>query len=135
MPTSGSARDARHAASAFKHLITDSKELITNVELLRDKRYIRMFIDEVVSKVGMEKWGIAKFKYLYEPIEIRGLCAVQFLNNANITLSIFEETNTMFFELFSTIGFDVDVVLRVMCKYFSAGTIQYQVVKRGFTDE
>jgi len=119
------------------HIILDAfdcdLEAITNIKI------IEVFIDELIEKSNMTKWGELFWMDL-KPTddignkdfsEVAGISCCQFITTSNITCHFANKSKSMYLDFFSCKDFDDDVVVELVCKYFSPKTVNHFRCTRG----
>ena len=109
------------------HLIINAANC--NPQAIRSKNTIHEFVDTLVAKIRMVAYG--------EPTIVRfgegnkkGYSLVQLIETSNITAHFVEETNDIYFDIFSCKAFNPDDAIRVLTKYFSPKHIEKHFLKR-----
>ena len=109
------------------HLIVDASNC--DHDAIRSKKTIAEFVKEVVDKVDMVAYGsprIVKFGTGNK----KGYTLVQLIETSDITAHFVEETNDMYFDLFSCKPYNPKVAIAILQKYFNPKKIKMHFIKR-----
>jgi S-adenosylmethionine/arginine decarboxylase-like enzyme len=106
-----------------------------NPESIRSLENINKFIDELIEKTEMKKWGnlhalrLEDDEYNREH-DIVGYSVCQFIQTSSIVGHFCETTNTMYLDFFSCKHFKEDDVIQLVIKYFRPMKVKHQTVMR-----
>ena len=103
-----------------KELIIDMKDCLGNIT---SKEHIQIFIDTLISKIGMQKKGETIFKYFEDndynrERDIVGYSIVQIISLSNITIHINEISKSVYFNLFTCGDLDELKVVLIVSDFF-----------------
>jgi len=109
------------------HLIVDAAKC--NPEALRSKLTIAAFSKKLVDEIDMVAYGkprIVKFGTGNKA----GYTLVQLIETSDITAHFVEETNDIYFDVFSCKSFDPKVALSVIKEFFQPKRQNVRFIKR-----
>ena len=116
-----------------KHAIIDAAGC--DYDSIRNIQHIEAFIDELIEKTNMRKWGKMHSMYLvpdnYNTInDTAGWSVVQLITTSNITIHFAETSKSMYLDFFSCKDFSNDVVVALVSKYFSPKSVKTKFLLR-----
>jgi S-adenosylmethionine/arginine decarboxylase-like enzyme len=109
------------------HLIIDAKNC--NSKAIRSSTTIQKFSNELVQAIKMKKYGEPQI-ILFGEGNKKGYTLVQLIETSNICAHFCEESNAMFFDLFSCKYFSKPLVEKLVHNYFQPEAIKSSVRKR-----
>lgn len=116
------------------HLIVNAKGV--NHQSMKSKEVVLSFLKELIHKSGLKSLGEPIVKCLPENLhnkkkKIDGCSWVQLVDKSSITLHFIYSQNILFMDFFSCSSFSVDVVERLIMKYFSPQVLSGNYFSRG----
>lgn len=87
-------------------------------EMIRSKEAIRRFSDELVKAIHMVAYGKPHIVRFGTSVQ-KGYTLVQLIETSNITAHFSEDTNEVYFDVFSCKTFKPKDALHIFTKYFS----------------
>lgn len=110
-------------------LLLDCKKC--NKLKIKNEQLIRDFIDEVLLKTKMKKWGDLVLQNLQTgPKHLIGYSAVQLIHTSSFVCHFCNESGDIYIDFFSCKKFDPEVVMNCVNKYFSPKKMRSQFIKR-----
>ena len=109
------------------HLTVDASNC--NPEALRSKKTIKEFVKTLVSDIDMVAYGPPRIVMFGEGNK-KGYTLVQLIETSNITAHFVEETNDIYFDVFSCKSFDPKTAIKVMNDYFQPKNTKVRFIKR-----
>ena len=116
-----------------KHAVVDASGCDYNA--IRNIKWIEEFVDELIEKSKMQKWG----KMFYMDLEntdettlndTAGFSVCQFITTSNITIHFANVSKSMYLDFFSCKDFDEQIVIDLVNKYFSPNKIKIKCFNR-----
>ena len=105
------------------HLILDCKKC--NKSKIKNEKYIRNFIDELLDLTKMKKLGELKIENLQSgPKRLYGHSVVQLIHTSSIVCHFMDETGDIYLDVFSCKQFDNDIVIKCVEKFFKPKNIK-----------
>jgi len=103
-----------------RELIIEMKDCLGNIT---SKEHIQIFIDTLISKIGMQKKGETIFEYFEDndynrERDIVGYSIVQIISLSNITIHINEISKSVYFNLFTCGDLDELKVVLIVSDFF-----------------
>jgi len=102
---------------------------------INNKKYIKLFIDELVLKTNMKKKGETIFEYFEDneynrERDIVGYSVIQIISLSNITLHINEISKSIYLNFFTCGLMDCDLVVKMFKDYFDPQHFRISIVER-----
>jgi S-adenosylmethionine/arginine decarboxylase-like enzyme len=115
-----------------RELILDMKDCLGNIT---SKEHIQIFIDTLISKIGMQKKGDTIFEYFEDnqynrERDIVGYSIVQIISLSNITIHINEISKSVYFNLFTCGDLNELKVVLLVSNYFLPSKMKKQIITR-----
>jgi S-adenosylmethionine/arginine decarboxylase-like enzyme len=115
-----------------RELILDMKDCLGNIT---SKEHIQIFIDTLISKIGMQKKGDTIFEYFEDnqynrERDIVGYSIVQIISLSNITIHINEISKSVYFNLFTCGDLNELKVVLLVSDYFLPSKMKKQIITR-----
>jgi S-adenosylmethionine/arginine decarboxylase-like enzyme len=101
-----------------KHIVIDARA--GSIPAVTSKEHIAKFVDELVEKIDMVKYGpiwIERFA-THDPIKA-GISFIQMIETSNITGHFVDCDGDFYLDIFSCKDYDEDVVIELVNEYFS----------------
>jgi len=98
------------------HLIIDAAQC--DPDAIRSKETIRAFVKELVKEIDMVAYGAPRI-VKFGVGQTAGYTLVQLIQTSNITAHFSEETNNVYFDLFSCKSFHPKIATKVFDEYFA----------------
>lgn len=119
-----------------KHAIVDASNC--DLEAIKNIRLIEDFINELIEKSNMTKWGELFWMDLKETdnigdkdfTEVAGISCCQFITTSNITCHFANNSKSMYLDFFSCKDFSEETVLLLVNKYFKPKKIKIRCIDR-----
>ena len=86
--------------------------------LIRSRNNIIAFTNKLVKEIDMKAYGKPQV-VMFGSGNKKGFTLVQLIETSNITAHFCEETNDMYFDLFSCKPYNVETAIRVVNDYFT----------------
>ena len=109
------------------HLIIDAR--CCNKEAIRSKHTIETFAKTLVKDIDMVAYGPPQVVMFGEGGK-KGYTLVQLIETSNITAHFVEETNDIYFDIFSCKPFNPKIVLQLIKDIFQPTRIKTRFIKR-----
>jgi len=109
------------------HLMVDARDC--NAEALRSKKIIGEFTKKLVSDIDMVAYGAPRIVMFGEGNK-KGYTLVQLIETSDITAHFVEETNDIYFDVFSCKSFDPKTAMKVINDYFQPRKTKVRFIKR-----
>lgn len=119
-----------------KHAIVDASGC--DLEAIKNIRLIEDFINELIEKSNMTKWGELFWMDLKETDnigdkdfkEVAGISCCQFITTSNITCHFANNSKSMYLDFFSCKDFSEETVILLVNKYFKPKKIKIRCIDR-----
>ena len=119
-----------------KHAIVDASNC--DLEAIKNIRLIEDFINELIEKSNMTKWGELFWMDLKETdnigdkdfTEVAGISCCQFITTSNITCHFANNSKSMYLDFFSCKDFSEETVILLVNKYFKPKKIKIRCIDR-----
>lgn len=119
-----------------KHAIVDASGC--DLEAIKNIRLIEDFINELIEKSNMTKWGELFWMDLKETdnigdkdfTEVAGISCCQFITTSNITCHFANNSKSMYLDFFSCKDFSEETVILLVNKYFKPKKIKIRCIDR-----
>lgn len=119
-----------------KHAIVDASNC--DLEAIKNIRLIEDFINELIEKSNMTKWGELFWMDLKETDnigdkdfkEVAGISCCQFITTSNITCHFANNSKSMYLDFFSCKDFSEETVILLVNKYFKPKKIKIRCIDR-----
>lgn len=119
-----------------KHAIVDASNC--DLEAIKNIRLIQDFINELIEKSNMTKWGELFWMDLKETdnigdkdfTEVAGISCCQFITTSNITCHFANNSKSMYLDFFSCKDFSEETVILLVNKYFKPKKIKIRCIDR-----
>lgn len=119
-----------------KHAIVDASNC--DLEAIKNIRLIEDFINELIEKSNMTKWGELFWMDLKETdnigdkdfTEVAGISCCQFITTSNITCHFANNSKSMYLDFFSCKDFSEETVILLVNKYFKPKKIKISCIDR-----
>jgi S-adenosylmethionine/arginine decarboxylase-like enzyme len=109
------------------HLTVDARDC--NPEALRSKKTIAEFSKKLVSDIDMVAYGAPRIVMFGEGNK-KGYTLVQLIETSDITAHFVEETNDIYFDVFSCKSFNPKTAMKVINDYFQPRKTKVRFIKR-----
>jgi len=109
------------------HLTVDASNC--NPEALRSKKIITDFVKTLVSDIDMVAYGAPRIVMFGEGNK-KGYTLIQLIETSNISAHFVEETNDIYFDIFSCKSFDPKIAIKVIDDYFQPKKTKVRFIKR-----
>jgi S-adenosylmethionine/arginine decarboxylase-like enzyme len=109
------------------HLTVDASNC--NPEALRSKKIITDFVKTLVSDIDMVAYGPPTIVMFGEGNK-KGYTLIQLIETSNISAHFVEETNDIYFDIFSCKSFDPKIAIKVIDDYFQPKKTKVRFIKR-----
>lgn len=115
-----------------EELLLDAYNCLGKID---NKKYIQLFIDELVLKSNMKKKGDTIFEYFEDneynrERDIVGYSVVQIISLSNITLHINEISKSIYLNFFTCGELNDELVVDIFKKYFDPEHFRISIVER-----
>ena len=136
MQTRQHTRKQRHARNKTQkapvkswgyHLTVDAGNC--NPTAIRSKKTIEKFVKTLVSAIDMVAFGKPRI-VMFGTGNKKGYTLVQLIETSNIMAHFTEETNDVYFDIFSCKSFAPKVALKVIDEYFKPARTHVRFMKR-----
>jgi S-adenosylmethionine decarboxylase len=97
--------------------------------LIRSRNNIIAFTNKLVKEIDMKAYGKPQVVMFGEGNK-KGFTLVQLIETSNITAHFCEETNDMYFDLFSCKPYNIEKAIRVVNDYFSPVSVKPNYFER-----
>jgi len=116
-----------------KHIIIDATGC--DYEAIRNINWIEDFVDELIFKTKMKKWGKMYAMYLAPDNDntlndTAGWSVCQFITTSNITIHFAETSKSLYLDFFSCKDFNNNDVVELVRKYFTPSKITTRFIDR-----
>ena len=119
-----------------KHAIVDASNC--DLEAIKNIRLIEDFINELIEKSNMTKWGELFWMDLKETdnigdkdfTEVAGISCCQFITTSNITCHFANNSKSIYLDFFSCKDFSEETVILLVNKYFKPKKIKIRCIDR-----
>lgn len=119
-----------------KHAIVDASNC--DLDAIKNIRLIEDFINELIEKSNMTKWGELFWMDLKETdnigdkdfTEVAGISCCQFITTSNITCHFANNSKSMYLDFFSCKDFSEETVILLVNKYFKPKKIKIRCIDR-----
>lgn len=107
-----------------KHLLIDGRT--KNIEKIQDKENVANFVNELIEKIDMVKYGPLWIEYFatHDP-DKAGLSFFQMIETSNVSGHLVDKDGTFYIDVFSCKDFETHDVVVVVQKYFGADVELY----------
>lgn len=109
------------------HLTVDA--LCISSDNFDDKEHAQKFVDELVERIDMVKFGPLHF-YIFGEGNKQGPSAFQLISTSNISWHACNSTGSFYLDIFSCKEFDDSVALEVFSKYYPYKKISCAMLHR-----
>lgn len=109
------------------HLIVNASNC--DHDAIRSKKTIAEFTKDIVNKVDMVAYGPPRI-VMFGTGNKKGYTLVQLIETSDITAHFVEETNDMYFDLFSCKPYDPKVAIATLQKFFNPKKMNTHFIKR-----
>jgi S-adenosylmethionine/arginine decarboxylase-like enzyme len=125
-PRIGSTRKSKQPSWGY-HLIINAADC--NPEAIRSKQTIAAFVKTLVSAIDMKAYGAPRIVRFGSGLQ-QGYTLVQLIETSNITAHFAEETNDIYFDVFSCKTFAPKAAIAVFKEYFQPSKLQVKFFPR-----
>ena len=109
------------------HLMLDCAECNDGI---KNKDHIIAFVKELVKEIDMVAHGEPVVEYLLPGDPKQGYSMMQLITTSNICAHFIEPDYTAYFDIFSCKEYDIEVVKKVVRKYFGANKMKVNFITR-----
>lgn len=114
-----------YAASKPWGMLVSVNAYNCNPKLIRSKRHITNYVDDLVRAIKMHKHGPTLIEYFGDTAEVEGLSLMQFIKTSSITGHFANNTNAAYIDIFSCKHFDPQLTAEFTADYFKSSNCQY----------
>ena len=109
------------------HLIVDAAKCEANA--IRSKAQIKTFVKDLVSSINMVAYGEPRI-VMFGTGTKKGYTLIQLIETSDITAHFVEETNDVYFDVFSCKSFRPSIAIDIIKKYFKPTKLKTHFIKR-----
>lgn len=100
-----------------------------DLELIKNKKQIKIFVKELCKKIHMKPYGKIKIKR-FGKSNLNGISALQFIESSSITLHFDEKKRRAFIDIFSCKNFNENVAEKFSKEFFKAKNSNKKTILR-----